>query len=211
MRRTLSTLGVHPTVPMRWLVLPLFLVLALSAQSQPLRSAAPARLDSGPRRVVTAAGAAGAVGAAGLAYLVIESGIGGSGGAAGSATGILIIAGSYAAGMLLATRLAGSAYGADASWPASGRDILLALPAGALAGIVAGGLAAGTVQLILLAADDSSDGSAFAPAFAGGFVGVPVALWVSSRVAGRSLRVDPAMLAAPTGETGTGVTLRLGL
>ena len=40
----------------------------------------------------------------------------------------------------------------------------------------------------------------------GAAVGVPVALWVSSRVAGRSLRVAPAALAFHAGELALLVT-----
>ena len=199
----------HHAMAMRAVFLPALLFLALPAQGQPLATPTTPegdRLSPGQRRAVTAAGALGGV-ALSAAVVAASSATGDGWGNEADAV-VLVVA--YGTGVLLATRLAGATYGGRAPWGDSVRDVVLGLPAGALAGVVAGGVAGGGVYALQLATGSAGDYN-FIPAITAVVVGVPTALWVSSRVASRSLRITPAMGAAPTGERAVGLRLRVRL
>ena len=191
---------------MRALLVVLVLLSALPAASQPLTDLPPPpRLDGGQKAVVTAAGVLGGLAASTAVFLVNNAD-----GSSGSPPEVAFVIAAYPIGLALGSRFAAARYGAGAPWSATAVDAALGVLAGGLAGALAGGAAGGTVYAVQAVTGGVPEYS-FGPAIAAVAVGVPVALWVSSRVAGRSLQIAPAMGAAPTGERVVGLSLRVGL
>ncbi|MBC15149.1 MAG: hypothetical protein CMM85_19535 [Rhodothermaceae bacterium] len=174
-----------------FVLLSLFLAVAAQAQDRE-----PAFL---PRAAVVTVGVAGGVGAVVGAYYLIPSWYDTPHGAA-----LLVL--SYPAGGALGTMLASEALGLDAPPGRVLTDAALGLPAGALAGLVTGGLVAGLIYLPTAEVEYN-----LLPALIGGGVGILTAVGVSSVVASRRVEASPVPLRAPMGESGAGLSLRIAL
>ena len=182
---------------MRFAVLALLITstaaLAVSASAQ----AASSRPGLGPRALLVGGALAGGVGSASGAYGLL-------GQDADAPLGVVLIVGSYVAGMAVGTVLVGRSLGLDAPLGRTAQDALLGSAAGALAGTIVGGAAAGTV---ILAGDDWG----LIAALVGLGAGAATAAVVSSGVTIRRVRVTPASLTSPTGARAAGLTLFLDL
>ena len=179
---------------MRPFALALLVTAAASAQ-------APERPDLHPspaqRTVLGLAAFVGGVGAMAGTYALTPTWYDTPGGVT-----LLVLA--YPAGLSLGTVLAAEALGLDPSLQHVAEDAVLGVIRGALAGVVVGGAVAGLVWLPTMELDYN-----FWPALVGGGVGVITVAVVTAWTPSRRVRVAPAALAAPTGETATGLSFSL--
>ena len=172
-----------------------FLALGLSATA----SAQDREPGAGERAAVMTAGMVGGVGAVAGAYALIPSWYDTPEGAA-----LLVLA--YPAGMALGTVAAAELLGLDARPFETAQDALLGAAAGAFAGALVGVGVGGTTYFAMGQQDVD-----LVSLFVGGGLGALTALGVSAAIASHRVGAGPAAFRVPTGEAGTGLTLRIGL
>ena len=127
-----------------------------------------------------------------------------------SSLGVQLVILAYPAGATLAIRAIGPLVGTDPQWVTTAQDVLIGAAAGVVVGGVVGTVAAGAGYLIQVAATGNGDYVFIGPAV-GALVGLVVGGGVLLRLTARRVQVAPAALAAPTGERGAGLSLRLAL
>ena len=116
----------------------------------------------------------------------------------------------YPVGATLAIQALGPLVGTDPQWATTVQDVVLGAAGGVVVGAVVGTVGAGVGYLAQVAVTGDADYVFVGPGIGillGGVVGAGTMLNLTAR----RVRVEPAALAAPTGERVSGVTLSIPL
>ena len=179
------------------------LLIATASQAQPV--APSAELTSRQRTLLTVGGAGAGLGTViGVGYALGED--------VNSVEGVALLVALYPVGTTIAVQAISALFGTDADWRETAIDSAVGVPLGAAAGALAGGAAYGLSYLSSDRTESVTLGVEIVGVLVGGGVALGVAsTWAARRVGPSHVQVAPAALAAPTGERGAGLSLRLGL